>query len=109
MRPCMFPQVLSLPWGPDNYQINNADMVGKEGCFLNLDLFKLLRSQLLSTAKQNQKNVFNVEAEMNLVPEGENLWEKNMESTKHTEIMVPGVAFYSGGGIGNKSQRYTLQ
>lgn len=109
MRPCMFPQVLSLPWGPDNYQINNADMVGKEGCFLNLDLFKLLRSQLLSTAKQNQKNVFNVEAEMNLVPEGENLWKKNMESTKHTEIMVPGGAFYSGGGIGNKSQRYTLQ
>lgn len=45
-------------------------------CFLNLDLFKLPRSQLLSTAKQSQKNVFNIEAEMNLVPEGGNLWEK---------------------------------
>lgn len=46
---------------------------------------------------------------MNLIPEDGDLREKNMENMKHTEVTVPGVAFYSADGVGKQSQRYTLQ
>lgn len=50
-----------------------------------------------------------IKAEMNLTPEDGDLREKNMENMKHAEMRVPGVSFYSAGGIGKQYQRHTLQ
>ena len=46
---------------------------------------------------------------MNLIPEDGDLREKNMENMKHTEMTVPGAAFYSAGEVGKQSQGHTVQ